>query len=74
MIIYTCAFVRYAMLYTAKGTRFSLILGIAFFVVVIGYSLNIPGIFFAQFAFLTIIAASVRIIAYVTLLGGYSVR
>lgn len=74
MTIYTCAFVRYAMLYGAKGTRFSLILGIGFFVLVIGYSLNIPGIFYAQFAFLTIIAATVRIGAYLTLLGGYSVR
>lgn len=74
MIIYTCAFVRYAMLYTAKGTRFSFILGIGFLVLVIGYSLNIPGIFYTQFAFLTIIAATVRIVAYLTLLGGYSVR
>src|SRR5947209_3279443 len=74
MIIYTCAFVRYAMLYTAKGTRFSLILGIGFCVLVIGYSLNIPGIFSTQFAFMTIIAATVRIAAYFTLLGGYSVR
>jgi hypothetical protein len=73
MIIYTCAFVRYAMLYAAKGTRFSLILAIGFGVLVIGYSLNIPGIFSAQFAFLTIIAATVRIAAYLTLLGGYSV-
>jgi hypothetical protein len=74
MIIYTCAFVRYAMLYATKVTRFSLILGIGFFVLVIGYSLNIPGIFSSQFAFLTIVAATVRIVAYLTLLGGYSVR
>jgi hypothetical protein len=74
MIIYTCAFVRYAILYASKGTRFSLILGIGFCVLVIGYSLNIPGIFSTEFAFLTIIAATVRIVAYFTLLGGYSVR
>jgi hypothetical protein len=74
MTIYTGAFVRYVMLYTAKGTRFSLILGTGFFVLVVGYSLNIPGIFYSQLAFLTIIAATVRIIAYGTLLGGYSVR
>jgi len=74
MIIYTCAFVRYAMLYAAKGTNFSLILSVGFCVLVIGYSLNIPGIFSTQFAALTIIAATVRIAAYFTLLGGYSVR
>jgi hypothetical protein len=74
MIIYACAFIRYALLYAAKGTNFSLILSVGFGVLVIGYSLNIPGIFSTQFATLTIIAATVRIAAYFTLLGGYSVR
>jgi hypothetical protein len=47
---------------------------VGFGVLVIGYSLNIPGMFSPQFAFLTIIAATVRIAAYLTLLGGYSVH
>lgn len=74
MIIYGCACVRYAMLYISKVTRFSLVVGVAFFVLVVGYSLNIPGIFYTQFALLSIIAAAVRISAFLTLLGGYSLR
>jgi hypothetical protein len=73
MIIYSCAFIRYAILYASKRTRFSLVLTIGFGVLVIGYSLNIPGIFSTQFAFLSIVAATVRITAYLTLLGGYSI-
>jgi hypothetical protein len=74
MIIYTCAFIRYAALYMRKSTRFSLIMGLAFIVLVIGYSLNIPGIVDSHFAYFSIIAASVRIVAYVSLLVAYSLR
>lgn len=73
MIIYTCAFVRYAMLYISKATRFSLLMSLAFLVLVIGYGLNIPGMFQSQLVFLTVVAASVRIIAYLGLLTAYSV-
>src|SRR5437879_5628015 len=73
MIIYTCAFVRYATLYVSKSTRFSLIMSLGFLVLVIGYAFNIPGILQSKLDFMTIIAASVRIIAYVTLLTAYSI-
>ncbi len=72
MIIYSCAFVRYALLYKSKSTRFSLVMSIAFLVLVIGYGLNIPGIFQTQLAIITIAAATVRISAYLTLLTAYS--
>ncbi len=74
MIIYSCAFVRYALLYISKSTRFSLIMSIAFLVLVVGFALNIPGIFQTQLAAFTIVAATIRISAYVTLLVGYSMR
>jgi hypothetical protein len=73
MVIYTCAFISYATLYASKSTRFSLIMCIGFLVLVTGYGLNIPGIFQAQLAIITIIAASIRIIAYTTLLVAYSI-
>lgn len=73
MIIYSCAFVRYALLYLSKSTRFSLTMSIAFLVLIIGYGLNIPGIFQTQLAAFTIAAASIRISAYVTLLAAYSI-
>lgn len=73
MIIYSCAFVRYALLYLSKSTRFSLIMSISFLVLVIGYALNIPGIFQAQLAAFTILAATIRISAYVSLLVAYSI-
>lgn len=73
ILIYGCAFIRYAILYSSKSTRFSLIMSIGFLVLVAGYALNVPGIFQTTFAFITIVAASVRIIAYVTLLIAYTV-
>jgi hypothetical protein len=73
MIIYTCAFIRYFALYLSKHTRFSLLMWIAFLVVVIGYGLNIPGILQSSLALVTIIAASVRITAYLTMLTAYSI-
>ncbi|GLV61051.1 hypothetical protein KDH_78680 [Dictyobacter sp. S3.2.2.5] len=73
MIIYTCAFVRYAMLYTSKATRFSLLMSLAFLVLVAGYGMNIPGMFHPQLIFITVIAATVRIIAYLGLLLAYSI-
>jgi hypothetical protein len=73
VIIYSCAFVRYALLYTAKSTRFSLFMWVSFLVLVTGYLLNIPGEFQASLAAVTIVAASVRIIAYISLLVAYSI-
>jgi len=73
MVIYSCAFVRYFTLYLSKGTRFSLIMWLAFLLLFIGFGLNIPGVLQAKLAFVTIIAATVRITAYLTILTAYSV-
>jgi hypothetical protein len=73
MVIYTCAFMRYFTLYLSKGTRFSLIMWSAFLILLIGYALNIPGILQGGLALVTIIAATVRITAYLTILAAYSI-
>ena len=73
IIIYSCAFVRYALLYTTRSTRFSLLMWVSFLVLVTGYALNIPGEFQAGLALVTIIAALVRICAYISLLVAYSI-
>jgi hypothetical protein len=72
IIIYGCAFIRYALLYTAKSTRFSLLMWISFLVLVTGYILNIPGEFQPALAIVTIVAATVRIIAFSSLFIAYS--
>lgn len=72
MIIYSGALFRYVFLYTRKATRFSLVMSIAFLVLVIGYAFNLPGILDNQFAYFSMIAASIRICAYLTLLVAYS--
>ena len=74
ILIYSCAFIRYALLYNSKSTRFSSMMCIAFLVLVTGYVLNIPGILQSSLAIFTIIAAAVRMSAYVTLLAAYSVK
>lgn len=73
IIIYSCAFVRYSLLYTSKSTRFSLLMWVSFLVLVTGYILNIPGEFQTSLALVTIAAATVRIIAYISLLVAYSI-
>lgn len=73
IVIYFCAFIRYFTLYTSKGTRFSLIMWLAFLMLAIGFALNIPGAFQANLALITILAATVRITAYLTILLAYSV-
>ncbi|GHO46659.1 hypothetical protein [Ktedonospora formicarum] len=72
MIIYSLAFVRYASLYATKSTRFSMIMSVGFFILIIGYALNIPGYFQSGLIFFTIIAASVRIVSYLTLFWAYN--
>src|SRR5262249_53311213 len=73
IVIYSCAFMRYFTLYLSKGTRFSLIMWLAFLILLLGYGLNIPGILQGSLALVTIIAATVRITAYLTILAAYSV-
>jgi hypothetical protein len=72
MIIYSSAFIRYAIIYASRSTRFSLIMSMAFLVLVFGFALNIPGAIGTNFAILTIVAASIRIIAYLTLMVAYT--
>lgn len=74
MVIYSCAFVRYTSLYFSKSTRFSLAMSICFLVLLIGYALNIPGYFQSGLLFVTIIAASVRIVAYFLMLSAYFIK
>lgn len=73
IVIYFCAFFRYFTLYLSKGTRFSLIMWLAFLMLAIGFALNIPGALQTNLALITIIAATVRITAYLTILVAYSV-
>jgi len=73
IIIYSCAFLRYVLLYTSKSTRFSLLMWISFLVLVTGFALNIPGEFQAGLAVVTILAAGVRIVGYISLLTAYSI-
>lgn len=72
MIIYSCAFIRYASIYATKSTHFSLMMSITFLVLLFGYALNIPGILHTGLALITIVAASVRIVAYLMLMASYS--
>jgi hypothetical protein len=46
---------------------------VAFLTLLTGYALNIPGILQGGLAIVTIIAAIVRITAYLTILAAYSV-
>lgn len=71
MIVYFCAFTRYLMLYASKATHFSLMMTITFSILLFGYALNIPGILHTGLALVTIIAAGVRIVAYLMLLASY---
>jgi len=71
MIIHTSAFIRYLALYLSKRTRFSLLMWMAFSTMVIGYALNIPGILQSSLAPFAIIAAAVRIAAYLTMIVAY---
>jgi hypothetical protein len=72
LIIYSCIGIRYAILYTSKTTRFSLYMTIAFTILFIGYALNIPTTVAPSLAYLTIIAALVRIVAYLIMLTAYT--
>jgi len=71
MIIHTSTFIRYLALYLSKRTRFSLLMWIAFSMMAIGYALNIPGILQSSLALFPIIAAAVRIAAYLAMIAAY---
>jgi hypothetical protein len=74
ILIYGATFIRYTGLYLSKGTRFSLIISIGFILLVIGFSLNAPGLLAPGFATLTITGAFVRIVGYSTMSLSYSVK
>ena len=74
IVIYSSAFVRYVALYRSKSTLFSFIMFLGFSLLVIGFFLNMPGLFQpTHFALLTIIGGIIRIFGYLTLLFAYSV-
>ncbi len=74
IVIYSSALIRYVTLYQSKSTLFSFIMCISFSLLVIGFILNMPGLFQStHFALLTIIGGFIRIFGYCTLLFAYSV-
>jgi hypothetical protein len=74
IVIYACALIRYITLYQSKSTLFSFIMLMGFSLLVIGYIMNLPGLFqSAHFALLTIVGGIVRIFGFSTLLFAYSV-
>ena len=61
-IICFLGFLRYIMLYTSKGTRFSLLMCFAFLFITVGYAILIPQFLNPSFASLTVVGAFIRII------------
>ena len=55
-------FVRYVMLYTSKGTRFSLLMCLAFLFITVGYGILVPQILEPSLVAFTTIGAFIRII------------
>ena len=72
-LIYIWGFFRYIMLYSAKRTRFTLLMALGFLAIGTGFGTLTPQIFQPGLAVLVIIASSLRIIGYSTLLTAYSV-
>ena len=55
-------FLRYVMLYTSKGTRFSLLMCLAFLFITVGYAILVPQLLDPSLAQLTAVGAFIRII------------
>lgn len=72
-LIYIWGFARYILLYSAKRTRFTLLMGIGFLAIGAGFGTLTPQIFQPSLAVLVIVASSLRIVGYSTLLAAYSV-
>ena len=73
MIIYGCAFFRYVSLYFSKGTRFSLLMSVAFFVLEFGFILYMPHLLYpTAFVVLSIASAFIRAFGFFTLMIAYS--
>lgn len=61
-IVCFCGFLRYVMLYTSKGTRFSLLMCLAFLFITVGYAILLPQLLDPTLNQLTVVGAFVRII------------
>ena len=72
IIIYGCAFIRYAYLYALKGTRFSLIMCVGFLLLAIGFVLFAPQLVTSSLPTVTIMGAFVRIFGYSAVALAYS--
>jgi hypothetical protein len=73
MVIYGCVLFRYFSLYVSKKTRFSLIMGIAFLVLELGFALYMPHLLYPDsFTVLSIISAFIRAAGFFALMIAYS--
>jgi len=61
-IVCFLGFLRYVMLYTSKGTRFSLLMCLAFLFITVGYAILMPQLLDSSLSQLTAVGAFVRII------------
>ncbi len=61
-IVCLLGFLRYVMLYTAKGTRFSLLMCLAFLFITVGYAILMPQLLDPSLSQLTAVGAFIRII------------
>jgi hypothetical protein len=73
-LIYVWGFVRYITLYVTKRTRFTLLMSLGFIAIGLGFGTLTPQIFQPSLAVLVIMASSMRIIGYSTLLTAYSIK
>jgi hypothetical protein len=72
-LIYIWGFLSYVTIYIAKRTRFALFMGLGFLAIGLGFGTLTPQIFQPSLAVLVIIASSLRIVGYSTLLTAYSI-
>ena len=61
-IVCFLGFLRYVMLYTSKGTRFSLLMCLAFLFITVGYAILMPQLLDPSLVQLTAVGAFIRII------------
>jgi hypothetical protein len=62
IIVCFLGFLRYIILYTSKGTRFSLLMCLAFLFITIGYAILIPQLLDPTWDQLTVVGAFIRVI------------
>jgi len=64
---------RYLRLYTSKGTRFSLLMCLAFLFITIGYAVIIPQLLDPTLAVLLIVGVIIRILGVATLFAAFAI-